>query len=59
MISKSSLIFRMTCFVAAVRVECTVTFSRSNLTVAFKKGIMKTPFHLSALRVFAWRERFG
>ena len=59
MISKSSLIFRMTCFVAAVRVECTVTFSRSYLTVPFKKGIMKTPFHLSAFREFAWRSSFG
>ena len=38
----------MTCFIAATRVECTVTFSRSNLTVALKKGIMRTPFHLSA-----------
>ena len=55
MISKSSLIFRMICFIAAVRVECTVTFSRSNLTVAFKKGVMKTPFHLSAFREFALR----
>ena len=55
MISKNSLIFRMTCFIAAIRVECTVTFSRSNLTVALKKGIMKTPFHLSGFCEFAWR----
>ena len=55
MIGKSSFIFRMTCFIAATRVECTVTFSRSNLTVALKKGIMRTPFHLSAFREFAWR----
>ena len=55
MISKSSLIFRMTCSVAAIRAECTVTFSRSNMTVALKDGIMKTPFHLPAFREFAWR----
>ena len=59
MISKSSLIFRMTCFIAAIRVECTVTFSRSNLTVALRDGIMETPFHLSAFGEFAWRSMFG
>ena len=55
MISKSSLIFRITCFIPAIRVECTVTFSRSNLTVALKEGIMKTLFHLSTFREFARR----